>query len=114
MKIDKTVKKILLFFDPWSHIPAKKKAILDSSWPGLFRKQILPELPALKPASKLGLKPKELSGDQSYGGDDNVEAAKKIGMEVISPVKKGPEGRIGLLDFKMDSSGDGSNRSSRS
>ena len=62
-------------------------------------------IPAVEAFEKLGLKPKELSGDQSYGSDDNVEAARKIGVEVISPVKKGPEGRIGLSDFKMDSKG---------
>ena len=32
-------------FDPWDHISPKRRQILDQSWPGLFRKYILPELP---------------------------------------------------------------------
>ena len=32
-------------FDPWSHISPKRRQMLDQSWPGLFKKYILPELP---------------------------------------------------------------------
>ncbi len=32
-------------FDPWGHISPKRRQMLDQSWPGLFRKFILPELP---------------------------------------------------------------------
>lgn len=32
-------------FDPWDHISPKRRQMLDQSWPGLFRKYILPELP---------------------------------------------------------------------
>jgi len=32
-------------FDPWAHISPKRRQMLDQSWPGLFRKYILPELP---------------------------------------------------------------------
>lgn len=32
-------------FDPWGHISPKRRQMLDQSWPGLFRKYILPELP---------------------------------------------------------------------
>jgi len=48
----KNIKDInqLKLFDPWDHISPKKRELLDSSWPGLFQKEILP----LLPASKLG------------------------------------------------------------
>ena len=32
-------------FDPWKHISPKRRQMLDESWPGLFRKFILPDLP---------------------------------------------------------------------
>ena len=51
-------------FDQWNHISHKKRKILDSSWPGLFQKEILPVLPVLKFAdhysSERGRKSKEL------------------------------------------------------
>ena len=34
-----------LLFDPWSHISPKRRQMLDRSWAGLFRKDILCELP---------------------------------------------------------------------
>ncbi len=39
-----------LLFDPWSHISPKRRQILDRSWAGLFRKDILCELPVMEPA----------------------------------------------------------------
>ena len=32
-------------FDPWGHISPKRRHMLDTSWPGLFKKHILPQLP---------------------------------------------------------------------
>ena len=32
-------------FDPWGHVSPKRRQMLEQSWPGLFRKFILPELP---------------------------------------------------------------------
>lgn len=32
-------------FDPWSHLGPKRRKLLDESWAGLFREQILEELP---------------------------------------------------------------------
>jgi len=32
-------------FDPWSHLSPKRRQMLDQSWPGLFRKYILPQMP---------------------------------------------------------------------
>lgn len=35
-------------FDPWHFISPKRRNLLDSSWPGLFKNEILPELPVSK------------------------------------------------------------------
>lgn len=35
-------------FDPWSHITPKRKKLLENSWAGLFRNEILPALPVAK------------------------------------------------------------------
>jgi hypothetical protein len=32
-------------FDPWSHLSPKRRQMLDRSWPGLFQKHLLPEMP---------------------------------------------------------------------
>ncbi len=37
--------KQLPLFDPWSHLGPKRRKLLDSSWPGLFRALCLPNLP---------------------------------------------------------------------
>ena len=43
-------------------------------------------LPAIEDAEKRNLAPTELLADTLYGSDDNVEAAKKLGITVIAPV----------------------------
>lgn len=35
-------------FDPWSYMSPKRKILLENSWAGLFRNEILPELPVAK------------------------------------------------------------------
>lgn len=40
--------KQLEMFDPWSFISPKRRRMLDESWPGLFREQLLCELPVSK------------------------------------------------------------------
>lgn len=35
----------LLLFDPWDYLGPKRRAILDQSWSGLFRNEILCQLP---------------------------------------------------------------------
>jgi len=35
-------------FDKWGHIGPKRRRLLDDSWAGLFRREILPELPVEK------------------------------------------------------------------
>ncbi len=37
--------KQLNIFDPWEHLGTKRRMELDTSWSGLFRKHILPDLP---------------------------------------------------------------------
>jgi len=63
MKNIKDIKQLELF-DSWGHISSQKRSILDSSWPGLFQKEILPVLPVHKFGSfyskSRGRKSKEL------------------------------------------------------
>jgi hypothetical protein len=53
-------------FDPWAFISPKRRRLLDEGWPGLFRTQILPELPVreISPcfSSDWGRPSKELYG----------------------------------------------------
>ena len=35
-------------FDPWHFLSPKRRELLDTSWPGLFKNEILPELPVSK------------------------------------------------------------------
>jgi len=37
-------------FDPWDFLTPKRRNMLDNSWPGLFRKHILPSIPVHKVA----------------------------------------------------------------
>jgi hypothetical protein len=40
----------LNIFDPWDFLTPKRRKMLDNSWPGLFRKHILPSIPVHKVA----------------------------------------------------------------
>ncbi len=56
-------------------------------------------LPAIEDAAKRELSPTELLVDSLYGSDNNVEKAKELGVEVVSPAMgSAPEG-ISLADF---------------
>ena len=35
-------------FDPWDFLTPKRRQMLDTGWPGLFRKHILPSIPVAK------------------------------------------------------------------
>jgi hypothetical protein len=48
--------------------------------------------PALEAVTERGLEPKELLADSLYGSDDNKEAAKMQGIEVVSPAMGHSEG----------------------
>jgi len=36
-------------FDPWAFLTPKRRPMLDTGWPGLFREIILPSIPVNKP-----------------------------------------------------------------
>lgn len=38
----------LYIFDPWDNLSPKRRQLLDTGWPGLFREQILPSIPVNK------------------------------------------------------------------
>jgi hypothetical protein len=56
-------------------------------------------LPAIADAAKRELSPSELLADSLYGGDENVENARKQGVEVVSPTKGDQSHAISLADF---------------
>lgn len=63
-------------------------------------------LPALEETKKRDMAPSELLADSLYGGDDNVEAAGKQGVEVIAPTKGTKPGLISLADFCFSATGE--------
>lgn len=64
-------------------------------------------IPAIESTKKTGLSPKEVLADSLYGGDDNCEAAKAMGVEVISPTMgHGREDAISLSDFDISEAGE--------
>lgn len=56
-------------------------------------------IPAIEDAAKRELAPEELLADSLYGSDDNVEKAKKLGIEVVSPAMGTAPDGISLADF---------------
>lgn len=61
-------------------------------------------LPAIEDAAKRELAPQELLADSLYGSDDNVEQAKELGVEVVSPTMGTQSHAIGLADFTFSDS----------
>jgi len=60
--------------------------------------------PALESTCARGCCPEELEADTHYGSDENVEIAKKLGVELIAPAAGTPsEERFSLADFEVDS-----------
>jgi hypothetical protein len=64
-------------------------------------------IPAIESSKERGLSPEELLSDTLYGGDENCQEAKELGVEIISPTKstKGKEG-ITLSDFEVNEKGE--------
>jgi hypothetical protein len=64
-------------------------------------------IPAIKDTQQRGLGPEEVLADATYGGDDNCEKAKEIGVEVVAPAP-GPDTHktISLADFKLSERGE--------
>jgi len=61
-------------------------------------------IPLIEATTELGLKPKEVTADTIYGGDENCQKAKSLGVEVVSPVKgKLGEGSVPITEFTMNS-----------
>jgi len=63
-------------------------------------------LPAIESSKERGLAPEELLADTLYGGEENCQEAKKLGVEVISPAKGVKEKDITLSYFKVNEKGD--------
>ena len=61
-------------------------------------------LPAIEDATKRELAPAQLLADSAYGGDDNVEKAKELGVEVVSPTMGTQSHKIGLAEFVFSDS----------
>jgi hypothetical protein len=60
-------------------------------------------VPAIESAQERGLGPEVVLADSLYGSDENIEAAKELGVEVVAPAMgKREESAIGLNDFTFD------------
>jgi len=63
-------------------------------------------IPALEATAERGLGPEEVLTDSLYGSDENCEAAKEMGVEVVSPVMGTPTEKVLLLtEFEFAESG---------
>ena len=64
-------------------------------------------IPAIESSKKRSLAPDKLLADTLYGGDENVQEAEELGVEVISPARgtKEKDGTT-LLDFNVTEKGD--------
>ncbi len=64
-------------------------------------------IPAIESTKERGLAPKEVLADSLYGGDENCEAAKAMGVEVISPTMgHSKEDAMALSDFGLSETGE--------
>lgn len=61
-------------------------------------------LPAIEDATKRELAPELLLADSAYGGDDNIEKAKELGVEVVSPTMGTQSQETSLADFVFSGS----------
>lgn len=61
-------------------------------------------LPAIADTAKRELAPTELLADSLYGSDDNLESAKDLGVDVVSPVMGAQSQAISLADFAFSES----------
>jgi len=63
-------------------------------------------IPAIKSANERGLCPAELGADALYGSDENYEAAKSMGVELVAPVYGNREkGAVSLSEFEFSETG---------
>lgn len=61
-------------------------------------------LPAIEDTANRQLAPEQLLADAAYGGDDNVEKARKLNVEVVSPTLGTQSQPISLTDFAFSAS----------
>ncbi len=63
-------------------------------------------MPAIRDTQRRGVGPEKILADSLYGSDDNCEAAKKVGVEIIAPTM-GPseDDKITLKDFSISEDG---------
>lgn len=63
-------------------------------------------MPAIQSAMERGLEPKEILADSLYGSDNNKEAAKAEGIEVVSPTMGQTKGEgLSISDFEKTETG---------
>jgi hypothetical protein len=63
-------------------------------------------IPAIESSQKQGLCPDELEADTLYGSDENYQAAKSMGVELVAPVKGKPEKTaVSLSEFEFSKTG---------
>jgi len=66
-------------------------------------------IPAIEATDKRGIKPDTVLADTHYGGDDNAQAAKGAGVDLVAPTKDGKNGSqatgMKLCDFSFGNNG---------
>jgi len=63
-------------------------------------------LPAIESTQARNLGPQEVLCDKAYGGEDNCQAAREQGVEIISPVMGTAEKTHGLISFTYNDQGE--------
>lgn len=63
-------------------------------------------LPAIESTKARDLSPQEVLCDKAYGGEDNCQAAREQGVEIISPVMGTAEKTHGLVSFTYNDQGE--------
>ena len=56
-------------------------------------------MPAIENTAQRGFAPDELQADAAYGSDENVQAAKESGVDVLAPVMGRKSSKLSLADF---------------
>jgi len=63
-------------------------------------------IPAIESTQNRGLGPEELEADALYGSDENYQAAKSMGVDLVAPVKGKPEkSAVSLSEFEFSKTG---------
>ena len=63
-------------------------------------------IPIMKSIQDRGLCPKEIQADSLYGSDDNYQAAKSEGIDLVAPTMgTAPKDKFSLSDFSLADDG---------